>query len=179
MNAQTRHLLFAGGVFVSALLIIFVWIPLDVESGLVERERRQFRVGDSLGPVVATCIIAIGAVLMVFERPTHHRIANTNLVWIVSVVGITVIAIVLMRYTGPAVSALFSDTGYRPVRNTAPWKYMGFVAGGSTLIFGMSALVTRRLRISWLLFSILGTIILAILYDLPFDDLLLPPNGDV
>ena len=35
---------------IAALLLIFVWVPLDIDTGLVEKVRRQIRLGDSLEP---------------------------------------------------------------------------------------------------------------------------------
>jgi hypothetical protein len=72
-----------------------------------------------------------------------------------------------------------TDTGYRPLRASVPWKYLGYVAGGAMLIFGLISLAERRMRPEHLFLSFVAALALALLYDLPFEDLLLPPNGDV
>ena len=68
---------------------------------------------------------------------------------------------------------------YRPLRDEIPWKYVGFVCGGGLLIFALIALVERRLRPVRLVLAFAFALALALIYDLPFEDLLLPPNGDV
>ena len=68
---------------------------------------------------------------------------------------------------------------YRLLRDTAPWKYLGFVVGGTFMIFTLMSLADGRLRLMRLAMALLVTVIMALLYDLPFDDLQLPPNGDV
>ena len=72
-----------------------------------------------------------------------------------------------------------TGTGYRPLRDTLPWKFSGFLAGGSVLIWALSAYADqqwswRRLGIGFLIALIIGAA-----FDLPFEDLILPPNGDM
>ena len=70
------------------------------------------------------------------------------------------------------------ETPYRVLRATAPWKYLGFALGGTVMTFGLIALSQHRP--SWRLAALafVATLVIALLYDLPFDNLLLPPNGD-
>ena len=89
------------------------------------------------------------------------------------------VSMALMRWAGPALVEAITDTEYRPLRDTAPWKYVGFVMGGTTMILSLIVLVERRLRWSRVLIALAVTLFLAAFYDLPFEDLLLPPNGDV
>ena len=85
-----------------------------------------------------------------------------------------------MRWLGPLAVELFGAEGsYRALRDTAPWKHLGFVAGGTLLVAGLMALVEGRLTMRGVVIGLLATFALILLYDLPFDDLLLPPNGDV
>ena len=37
------------GALVAGCLILFVWIPLDVETGLIEKVRSQVTIGDAMG----------------------------------------------------------------------------------------------------------------------------------
>ena len=47
------------------------------------------------------------------------------------------------------------------------------------LVAGLIALIEGRLRPRTLLIGALAALALIVLYDLPFEDLQLPPNGDV
>ena len=87
----------------------------------------------------------------------------------------------LMRYAGPVVVRLINveKVEYRVVRDTVPWKYIGFTLGGTFLVTALIAWTERKLRLVHLLIGLGATLMLIALYDLPFDDLLLPPNGDV
>ena len=44
---------------------------------------------------------------------------------------------------------------------------------------GLMALVDGRVSWTGVVTGLLAALVLVALYDLPFDDLLLPPNGDV
>ncbi|MEL6960206.1 MAG: hypothetical protein AAGL89_14765 [Pseudomonadota bacterium] len=161
-----------------ALLVIFVWAPLDSGSGLVETVRRKFVIGDALGPTVAGAVIALGA-LLVFLRPNEGRsISRENMTWLAALFGLFVLSTLLMRYAGPVAWA-WSETGYRPLRATAPWHYVGFLLGGTALIGGLTGLAKRQLSFRDFAIGFAAALVIALLYDLPFDDLILPPNGDV
>ena len=47
------------------------------------------------------------------------------------------------------------------------------------MIGGMISLVEGRFRGRTLVAAILAVVAMIVIYDVPFDDLLLPPNGDV
>ena len=64
------------------------------------------------------------------------------------------------------------------MRETFPWKYSGFFFGGLTIVAGMATLSAGRLQARTVVIACLVTTGLIILVDLPFEDLLLPPNGD-
>ena len=97
----------------------------------------------------------------------------SNLGFLDAFVACTGLALVVMRFAGPLAAELAAGD-YRPLRDDPPWKYIGFVAGGALLIFSLNALVERRLAL-----AIAIALALALAWDLPFEDLLLPPNGDV
>lgn len=163
-----------------AALVIFVWAPLDSGSGLVETVRRRTSIGDAMAPTVAGAIIALGAVLTLLSpAKTPAALTAKNLAWLATLFAVFAVALTLMRYTGPALAALLTDTDYRPLRNTVPWKYLGFVAGGAVLIAGTGLAAGRRLSWKPLVIGFLAALVIALLYDLPFEDVLLPPNGSV
>lgn len=161
-----------------ALLLIFVWIPWDTGSGLVEKVRRKYIIGDALGPTVAGVVIALGALLALL-RPTGNRaFTRQNAFWMAKLLGLFVLALTLMRVAGPmAASGL--EGGYRPLRATLPWNYIGFLAGGTVMIGALTGLAAKRFSLRDFAIGFAASLAIALLYDIPFDDLILPPNGDV
>ena len=91
--------------------------------------------------------------------------------------------LVVMFHLGPvvveAVNAISGEIGdYRQLRDTVPYKYLGYLTGGSILIAGMIAIIEQRLTIGIVITATVAAAGLTIFYDVPFEDLLLPPNGD-
>lgn len=163
-----------------ALAVVFVWVPLDVDSGLVESVRRSLVIGDSLGPVCAGFVIGAGGLLAAFRPiPEARSITFTNLAWVAGLVLLFAASLATMRYAGPAAAQAFAENGYRPLRNTIPWKYIGFILGGAILVSGMAGLASRRIGGREAALGVVAALLIALAYDLPFEDLLLPPNGDV
>ncbi len=188
MSATSKSNLYLGLFCVGfALLLLFVWIPLDTDTGWIEKVRRQVTIGDSMAPSVAALFLLVGgAILIQFERnvPRQPTMTADNLRFIGSILLILLISLSIMRYCGPLVVAitntLTGDTPeYRLLRDTAPWKYLGYFSGGIVMISGLIALIEGRLTGRILLISAVAVLVLIAIYDLPFDDLLLPPNGDV
>lgn len=184
-SARTNRLL-ALACIAAALLIAFVWVPFDTDSGLIEKVRRRVIVGDALAPTMAAAVIGLGGLLVLLQRPETYPfgVSLANLGFLAALLLSFMLCFALMRWAGPAVVALanlFSveDMTYRALRDTAPWKHVGFVLGNSALITAMIAAVEGRPSRRALLIGILASLGLIALYDLPFDDLLLPPNGDV
>ena len=183
MSAYPRNNLVLGLVFLAfAVFVAFIWIPLDTETGIVETVRRKFVIGDALGPTVAGGVIALGAVLL-WLRPGHgagHGASMTlhNLGWLLALLALFAVSLMVMRYAGP-LAASGVDGGYRPLRATPPWHYIGFVLGGTVMVGGLMSLVSREVKPTFFLLGFIAALIIALLYDVPFDDLILPPNGDV
>lgn len=167
------------GCIAFALILAFIWIPLDTDTGLAERSRGRYVVGDSLAPTLAAVFILVSGLMLVFERhavdPSPSR---QNILFIAAIIGIGILGILIMRWAGPLLAGLAGED-YRLLRDTVPWKYTGFGLGGGAMVFGMIAFVEERpsWRALWIALAAVAGIIL--LYDLPFDDILLPPNGDV
>ena len=171
----------------AALLVGLLWIPLDTGTGIVERVRRQVVIGDALAPAVAAIIVAIGGLsLCLVERKSRDQAALTrrHLAFLAASTAVLAAGLFLMRWTGPAVVSMFDGRpdgldAYRPLRDTAPWKYIGYMVGGTVLIAAPIVLTERRLSLKAVAIACLATAALVLIYDFPFEDLLLPPNGDV
>jgi hypothetical protein len=165
-----------------AVFALVVWVPLDIDTGLVEKVRRRVSIGDSLLPVVALGFVILGGLMTIARSANQETPTVTiyNALFLIKIFGVLAGSLAVMRGLGPLVIDLAGeDTSYRALRDTAPWKYIGFVVGGSLMVMGLIALVERRLTTRGLLIGILTAIALVLIYDLPFEDLLLPPNGDV
>ena len=175
------------GVAGVALLAIFAWVPHDTATGLIVKLRGRVSVGDALAPTAAFVLMAVAGVLIAFEgrgkdRTTH--LSHANLQFIAIFAALFVVSVVLMRWTGPALVGLVhlaggTDQSYRNLRDTVPWKYAGFVAGSTFLVMMLMSLMERRLSWRALLVGLAAAALLILIFDVPFPDLLLPPNGDV
>ena len=168
-----------------ALGLLLIWIPLDVDSAVLHQIRRRTAIGDALAPALAGVILlgaGIWLVLLPQQEPTGLSMDSVR--YLGTLIGLFIAVLMLMRWTGPAVVWLASAlTGealqYRLLRDSLPWKYFGYVSGGTGFIYFLSIIADGRggWRRLGLAFAI--TLGFALFYDWPFEDLLLPPNGDV
>lgn len=188
MNGTARTNLILGLCIIAfAALLLGLWIPQDVQTGIVEKVRRQVTIGDALAPTVAGLFLLIGgAMLLLVERndPTQPRLDARNLRFAAAALVVVLLSLALMRYAGPVAVALRNlgadqPAEYRLLRDDVPWKYIGFALGGWTMVAGLVTLVEGRLTARIALVAALAVLAMIAIYDLPFDDLLLPPNGDV
>lgn len=182
MGRFDRANLILGLAFVAiALVIALLWAPMDSATGLIEKVRRQVTIGDALAPTLAATFLLVGgAMVALFETPSNAmRLTPGNLRFVAMLLAILILSFGIMRWLGPVTGEALAADGYRPMRDTAPWKYAGFLAGGVTLIAGLIALVEGRVTLRAVLIGLGASVVLIVVYDLPFDDLLLPPNGDV
>ena len=180
-SLEHANLILGVGAVAFALVVALVWVPADVATGMVEKVRRQITIGDALAPTLATVFIGLGGLLVALFETSRNacRITQRNL-WFLSVfLVIVVVSFAVMRWLGPVLAGVLAEEGYRPLRDTAPWKYLGFFFGGAGMIAALISLVEGRVTLRAIGVGIVATIALIVIYDLPFDDLLLPPNGDV
>ena len=174
-----------SGAVLLALVGLFLWIPQDTGTGLIVHVRRQVSIGDALAPTIAFALMAIGGALLLIERRKHTstEVSIAPFLHTGALVAIIALGLLLMRYAGPGFLLVpegfgTTDTEYRLLRETFPWKYIGYFLGGVTMIGGMASLSAGRLQARTVLIAGAVTIGLIVLVDMPFDDLLLPPNGD-
>ncbi len=186
-NRSNSNAVLGGLCVLAAALVAFVWVPLDVDSGVVEQVRRRVQIGDSLAPITAAVFIAIGGlVLLLVERRVPDQPAFTlqNLRFIALSAAIIVVGFLIMRFTGPlTVDVVNLLTGgelqYRLLRDSAPWKFIGYFIGGIFVVTGLMAQAEGGITRKNLGIATAVVIALILIFDVPFDDLLLPPNGDV
>ena len=79
---HTRTELIVGVMAIAAcLLLFFVWIPLDVDSGYFEKVRRWVEIGDAFAPGLAAGLLGLGGLLLIIERlrqPNNTRFSAQN-----------------------------------------------------------------------------------------------------
>ena len=183
----TQHRAIGAVTCLFAIAALLLWLPNDIDSGLIEKVRRRHQIGDMLAPAMALTIMLLGGAWLALSsnRAALGKVAGPARA-ILIFIGIAGASLLLMRFTGPGIIWLDETvglvevgTGYRPLRDTLPWKFSGFLAGGSVLIWALSAYADhqwswRRLGIGLVIALIIGAA-----FDLPFEDLILPPNGDL
>ncbi|MDA4848507.1 hypothetical protein [Hoeflea poritis] len=185
-NSSRVNVILGWAIVVFSLLLVFVWIPLDTTTGVIERVRRQTLIGDSMAPMIAGIFLLIGgALLLVFERKASDQpqIDPLNLGIVTLMAAVIAAGFLIMRFAGPAAVEINnlitgSDLEYRLLRDTPPWKYIGYFLGGVLSITGVISLAEGRFSIRAALSAVCAVIFMIAIYDFPFDDLLLPPNGD-
>lgn len=183
-NSETVLALFGTGL---GGLILGVWIPQDVDTGMIETFRRQTVIGDAFLPVISGTTILLCSILHLMQtllRRTTPRddfsfsgLAGTELALLGMFLFIISLSLAVMYWAGPLLS-LLHDEGYRSLRGSIPFKYAGYFLGGTGMLTGCLALIEGRFRQRTVLISVLCTVFLIALFDLPFDNILLPPNGD-
>ena len=187
MPRLNADLVLALIAIVSGCLIAVVWAPLDSGTGLVERVRGRSSIGDALAPsLVGVLMVVSGALLL----SVQHRLVRAdtlvtaNVIYLARHLLVLFAAISLMRWAGPALVSLLefsglSDASYRQLRATPPFNYIGFVLGGTVLVSGLIAMIEHRLTLHSVMIGVVASLAIALLIDLPFNNLLLPPNGDL
>ncbi|MEM7472600.1 MAG: hypothetical protein AAF340_14725 [Pseudomonadota bacterium] len=185
---KSRSNLFIGLFCIAfALVLIFIWIPLDTKTGIVERARGKYVIGDALAPTVAAGFVLLGGLLLLmFERHAKLQpiLSLSKIKFVASLIAVIIVGFGVMRFAGPIaveVANMFRDDPmeYRLLRATPGWKHIGYIFGGMIIVSGIIAIVERKMSRRALMTGLAVVVILIAVFDLPFDDLLLPPNGDV
>lgn len=173
-------------LLVLALGALFVWIPLDIDTGLVERVRRRNVIGDTLAPTAAIILIILASGGLILSRSHSRPVASfANGLGIFGYfISVFTVTLMVMRYLGPLFISLVNETSaaelnYRNLRNIWPLKYLGYVVGGTFLLSVLSHFMDNGLSRRRIALFFLITFMIALFFDLPFEDILLPPNGDV
>ena len=68
-----------GVFFVAfAVLLVFIWVPLDVDTGYIETVRRQVSIGDALAPTIAGAFLLIGGLGLLLFGGTAGEADETD-----------------------------------------------------------------------------------------------------
>lgn len=169
-------------------LTLFIWIPVDVETGITQKVRSQVFIGDALAPSMAAAIFSLAGLMLTVKslnKGDDIDFSSNNLKFIASLLLILFVTINIMYWSGSllleaakAFSLMGENREYRNLRDTAPWKYIGYFLGGHFMIFSLISLMEGKFSLRAFYISVASVLVLIAIYDLPFDDLLLPPNGD-
>lgn len=172
-------------------ITLVIWIPNDIEGGLIETFRRQKSIGDAMAPTVVAAGALIASIFMAVSsffsraevRPRGRTPDLQSLSFELRVAAVLIVSLVVMAHSGPLTVDLITGFGYeigtyRELRDTIPYKYIGFSIGGFFMIFGLIGVVENKISTSGAIAALLAVIVLILLYDVPFDHMLLPPNGD-
>lgn len=170
------------GIVLALILLVF-WIRLDIETGLIDEWRRTIRIGDALLPTIGALGLLLSALFVgvsVFRRPDPVPSLKFSATFFLMVLAIHFVAIILMLWVGPLLVRLLTVEGvtYRQLLDTVPWKYTGFITGGTFMVFALKSLLERKMTLHSLWVAFVATVVIAFLYDIPFDNMQLPPNGD-
>ncbi len=181
-DGQRAGLILGSLTVLLSLLALFVWIPQDVGSGMFETMRRRVFIGDAFAPTVAASFILFSGALIILEslrQGSAGTLTSHNVRFIVILALTVIVTLLMFRWLGPLTIELFSHSEYRLLRTTRPWNFLSFMTGGIFLITAFMTFMDRRFSWQAVSTGLIVTIILAFLIDIPFDSLLLPPNGDV
>lgn len=191
----SKHWNTATGLFLGSfsLIALIWWIPGDIESGILIQERYSVHIGDAMLPTgLALILLVLSGALIVqslFRRRSGPAPSDeagmldaSGAINLLIMTGIVGASVALMVWTGPVlVDALngmgVTDKSYRQLSDTAPFKYSGFALGGFVMVFGLTSWVQGRTSWRAALTASGMVVFLIVLYDVPFDGLLLPPNG--
>lgn len=178
--------LFGAVAALFAAVALFLWFPVDIRGGFIETGvGGDPAPGDAFFPTLLACgILALGlaqcAAAAVRPRPAGAGgPSRANLLFLAGFIALFAVGIAAMTITGPVLADLFSDRSYRQLSDTAPWKYLGFVAGG--LLLGYAPIVAIQRRLTWrgLLVVALALLTLIVVFDGLLSTVRLPPNADV
>lgn len=183
-------------VLAGGFLAWFVWFPNDIQSGfLVKDTFGELRPGDAFFPyllVAATMLLAFLDLVRAAARPAEKdgqdeeeagMLSFGNLRYLLLLTTIIGVCLGSMYLAGPTVVWLINVVGdgsatYRELIDTAPYKYIGFLVGGTALPMVLIVLTERAFSRNALLAGVVSVIVLIGIFDVLLTNIPLPPNGD-
>ena len=170
--------LFGVLILLLSCVLLFGWIPNDIESGVLDKIRRRWVIGDAMMPTITAYVMLMaGLWLIIKPKPANDdAIAAAHYIWMPML--FIACSLLIMRWLGP-LSADLLGLEYRQIRTQIPWVYLGYVFGGGSMIFVLSCWEEGRWTWRRLAISLVIALVIALVLDLPLEDIQLPPNGDV
>lgn len=195
---QTRHWNIAIGlVFIALSLITLIWwIPTDIETGVLVEEFRDISIGDAMAPTACAIAVLVFSIALVLSSLVSRQgdvsdgsgepdigVSASNLRSMVTMAAVLAASLAIMVWAGPLLVKLMQAAGsdiknYRLLTNTVPHKYTGFALGGVLLVTGLITWIEGRISARAIATGFGAVLVLIAVYDIPFDTLLLPPNGE-
>ena len=169
------------------LFALLVWLPNDIRGGFTELSLTgKPRPGDAFYPMLLAGFIATMSCLQIalslLRRPAGPATAtltSANLRFLAIFLCIVLIGLAVMRHAGPAWLWLTDDPRpYRLLIDTAPYKYLGFAAGGFGLTVSLIAWAEGRFSLRAALVSAVLILLLIAIFDLGLSNIQLPPNAE-
>jgi hypothetical protein len=177
-----------------ALATLLFWLPNDVGSGFLKTNRVGIQVpGDAFFPVLlAWALLLLSALQMLGawrdrteDSPgtASSKLTTDNFRFLVFLYAVVLVGLALMYWLGPAVTGLLRRLGmidgtYRELLDTVPYKYIGYVAGGFTMVLGLIARAEGRVRPRAVLTVVIVLAALILIFDVSLKNVALPPNLD-
>jgi len=184
-SRSARVMLGAAAIAVALLLWLIV-IPAGAPGDMIEVVRRRARIGDSAMPSLAALFIALGGLVLVFERG-GPPITRAVPVWPLLFAAVITAASLAFLHVGDGLVALMRTVwpdlaDFRSLRTTLPWAWVPFVLGGALLVaplmIASEHLHARRWPAAFA-YGALVALAIATFLTLPFEDVLIPPQGDL
>ncbi|MEM6974157.1 MAG: hypothetical protein AAF577_15265 [Pseudomonadota bacterium] len=182
---------FGAVMLAGALLALFVWFPSDIRTGFIFTNAiGRVEPGDAFFPVLlASVLAALGAVQILIALTRRgppgapRRLTGANLRFLAELLGIVLAGLVVIYWLGPIVVAALGalgvlEGGYRLYTDTAPYKYLGFLAGGLGMTLALIWRTEGGLRRASLLSVVLVLLASILIFDVLLKNVLLPPNAE-
>lgn len=185
---------FGAALFGFALWALFMWFPVDIPTGFffvnsIGREEP----GDAFFPIILASLLAgLSAIQIILswrnrrsnaEADETGRITLLNLKFLAIFLAVVGTGLGFMYWLGPLTITVLNAAGlldgtYRNFSDTAPYKYLGYVAGGAVMTLALIIWAERRVR-PVAVITVTGVLVVAILlFDVALRNVLLPPNAD-
>lgn len=176
---------------VLSVAAITLWFPHDIAGGFTETTLTgRVQPGDAFYPTVLATLLGVLGLAQVLNGLRAARSAGEvdgpapaldtgNLGFVLILGAILGVSGVLCYLLSPWLSELANGgKAYRLLRDTAPWKFLGFVLGALALIWPLIVLCQHRVSRSGSLFALVAVAILLVVFGMALPDTFLPPNAE-
>ena len=162
---------------IAAFFTLLIWIPNDIKGGFIEiNQIGKPEPGDAFFPIILASLMLVlstgqlaGAVLSSKPQAASEKLTAHNLKFLFLIYTIILAGLTVMYWLGPLVVDALRSTGvidstYRQLADTAPYKYLGYVAGGFLMTTSLIAWAEGAIRLKAVLTVaiVIGTLILVL-----------------